>query len=468
MKKIILSLLSIISLGFACTEDFDPMVAPPQTNPAEPEVTMAFQVANASTSYNMADIQTESVAIATVSSLNIVEGASVAYEVLVGKTGDESAEELLYPLTSDGSKLNLPTADLRASVELFYGKRPVASDLSFTVNAYVTSGNQTFKMRSNELDAAVILVAPVIESAYYLIGNVNSWDLGKIDAYKFSHSGRDVYDDPIFSLKVYMAGTDKYFKIVPQSSKDAGSWDGVIGNPIDGNIAPSGTLTIPNSQAMRIMDDGWVNITLNMMDYTYTLELLGNAKSKLYVPGGHQNWDPASAPIVYSPNLDWKFDGYVYMQAGNEFKFTSDPDWNHTNYGNGGNGTLSTANDVGNLKVSENGFYRLSVDLSKEPYTYTLTATEWGLIGDATVGGWDNSTPMAYNAATKVWTVTTTLSAGKAFKFRANNGWDINLGGNARNLSYGGDNIPISQDGTYLVTLDLSDPLTYKCMIVKQ
>jgi hypothetical protein len=468
MKKIIGSLLSILFLGVACTDDLDVIVAPPQTNPEEPVIAMAFQVENVATAYNMADIQTDNVAIARISSLNTVEGASVAYEILAEKTGDESVEKLLYSATADGNTLNLTTEDLRAAVEKFYGKRPVARDLSFVINAYVTSADQTFQIRSNELTVAVTLKAPVIEPAYYLIGNINEWNLGNLDAYQFSHSGKDVYDDPIFSIKVYMSGADKYFKIVPQSSKDAGSWDGILGNPVDGNTDPEGTLIIENSQAMRVLDDGWVRITLNMMDYTYTIELLGNAQSQLYVPGGHQGWNPASAPIVYSPNLDWKFDGYVYMEADNTFKFTSGPSWDGANYGDGGNGTLSTDNGAGNLTVSETGFYRLTVDLSQEPYTYTATATDWGMIGDATAGGWDASTPMTLNTATGEWTVTTTLNGGKEFKFRANNGWDINLGGDVNNLTYGGNNITVAADGTYLITLKLGNASAYTYTIVKQ
>jgi hypothetical protein len=211
-----------------------------------------------------------------------------------------------------------------------------------------------------------------------------------------------------------------------------------------------------------------VKITINLLESTYTIELLSNALQQLYVPGGHQGWDPASAPIVYSPNFDWKFDGYVYMEAGNAFKFTAAPNWDGTNYGDAGDGTLSTDPNAGNLTVSETGFYRLTVDLSAEPYKYTATATSWGLIGDATPGGWDASTPMTLNPSTGEWTVTTTLSSAGTFKFRANDGWDINLGGDVNNLTYDGDNISVASDGTYLVTLKLGNPSAYTCTIAKQ
>ena len=325
---------------------------------------------------------------------------------------------------------------------------------------------QLVKITLNMLESTyTIELLGNVEPAYYLIGDVNGWSFDNLDAYKFSHSDKDVYDDPVFSITTQMSG---YFKIVPQSSKDAGSWDGVIGNPVDGNTDLEGILTVANSGAMRVVDNQWVKITINMREYTYKIELLGNALQKLYVAGGHQGWNPSTASIVYSPNLDWKFDGYVYMPAGNEFKFTAKPNWDGPNYGDGGNGTLSTDGGAGNLTVPETGFYRFTVDLSKEPYTYKATATSWGLIGDATVGSWTTSTPTTLNPATGEWTVTTTLSAAGSFKFRANDGWDINLGGDVNNLTYGGDNIPVASDGTYLITLKLGDASAYKCTVVKQ
>jgi len=326
--------------------------------------------------------------------------------------------------------------------------------------------NQLVKITLNMLEFTYkIELLGNVEKAYYLIGDVNGWNFANLDAYKFSHSGKDVAEDPVFSITAQMGG---YFKIVPQSCKDKNSWDGVIGNPVDGNTALEGKLAVEGAGAMRILENQWVKITLDMRAFTYKIELLGNAKRQLYVPGGHQGWAPDKASIVYSAKLDWKFDGYVYMPAGNEFKFTSDPDWGHTNYGDGGNGTLSTDGGAGNLKVSADGFYRLSVDLSKEPYTYKITATQWGLIGDATTGGWGASTPMELNKATGEWTVTTELAAGKEFKFRANDGWDINLGGDVNNLSYGGANIKVAEGGSYLVTLKLGDASAYKCTVVKK
>ncbi|GHV56683.1 hypothetical protein FACS1894182_03730 [Bacteroidia bacterium] len=396
----------------------------------------------------------------------LVEGATVVFRTEISDTKD-FVNVVALPVNSANNTATALSSDLSEAVKkLFNSKAPVMHPIYLRNYFYILDGTSA-SMIPTPAVFGPYNVTPYsnakIETAYYLIGDVNGWSFDNLDAYKFSHSDADVYDDPIFSITVQMSG---YFKIVPQSSKDADSWDGVIGNPVDGNTELEGTLIVNDAQAMRILEDQWVKITLDMMESTYKIELLGNAKRELYVPGGHQGWNPATAPIVYSSNLDWKFDGYVYMEGGNAFKFTSDPDWEHTNYGDGGNGILSTSG--GDLTVSETGFYRLTVDLSQEPYTYTVTATNWGLIGDATAGGWDASTPMTLNAATGEWSVTTTLSGGKDFKFRANDGWDINLGGEATNLTYGGDNIRVDADGTYLITLKLGNASAYTYTIVKQ
>jgi hypothetical protein len=447
-------------------------VAPPQSYPQEaPQTIDGFTIA-AGNDFNAALTLTaeekELQVVKATATPTLKEGATIVFRTEISGTEDfTNAVEL--PVTSAGNAATALSSDLSEAVKkLFNTKAPIAHAIYIRNYFYILDGTSA-SMIPTPYNFGPVSVTPYsnvrIETGYYLIGDVNGWSFDNLDDYKFSHSDKDVYDDPIFSITVQMSG---YFKIVPQSSKDAGSWDGVIGNPIDGNTESEGTLIVENAQAMRIEESQWVKITVNMLESTYTIELLGNAKRQLYVPGGHQGWSPESAPVVYSPNLDWKFDGYVYMEAGNEFKFTSDPDWSHTNYGNGGNGTLSTDGGAGNLTVSATGFYRLTVDLSNEPYTYTTTSTDWGLIGDATPGGWDASTPMTLNAATGEWTVTVTLAGGKEFKFRANNGWDINLGGDVSNLTYGGSNIPVASDGNYLVTLKLGDASAYACTIVKQ
>ena len=310
---------------------------------------------------------------------------------------------------------------------------------------------------------SVTPVAPIIETEYYLIGDINDWNIEDLEAYKFSHSEKDVYEDPIFTILVN--DVQGNFKIVPKSSKDAASWDGVLGNPVDGSEDLEGDIVLEDAGAMQVTEPGWVKVTLNMMEYTYSIEIIGEMALELYVPGGHQGWDPGSAPSLYNRNFDFKYNGFIYFGEDNtEFKFTTERNWDGPAYGDGGDGTLSA--DGGNLAVSEAGMYKIDVDLSGNP-VYSMEKTEWGLIGDATEGGWDSSTPMIYDPETRLWSVTTTLGTGE-FKFRANDGWDINLGDNINNLTFGGDNIPVTEEGTYIVTLDLSDSKQFKGTFEKQ
>ena len=175
----------------------------------------------------------------------------------------------------------------------------------------------------------------------------------------------------------------------------------------------------------------------------------------LNVPGAYQGWDPENdANAMASINDDGNYEGYFYFAEGGEFKFALgswDTNWGDT----GADGTLEPGGD--NLSVTDPGFYRITVDTAN--LTYSVLKTEWGLIGDATPGGWDNDTDMTYNPESGAWELTVELTKGE-IKFRANDDWGINLGdtnGNAI-LEQDGSNISIPSAGTYTIKLYLDKP----------
>lgn len=474
--KIYLFVTLLLAILFsACDDVYDHVSAPPQAYDQEAAQTVNGFTFTLGSGLSSAVVLTEEnlenetklEAIKTTATPAMAEGATVKFIVEASKTAD-FATTIVLPSVSNQSIATISAVDLNEVVKSLYGKAPNARTIHLRATYYIVDGTSSTQMpdRVTFNPITVTPIGPVIETGYYLIGDINGWNIGNLNDYKFNHSGKDVYEDPFFTILV--ENVTGYFKIVPKSSKDAASWDGVLGNPIDGNTELSGDIILKDAQAMRVTEPGWVKITLNMMEYTYSIEIIGEMNLTLYVPGGHQGWSPATAPTLYSRNLNFIYDGYVYFStAGTEFKFTSKPGWDGINYGNGGDGTLSTDGGAGNLTVSEPGYYKLTADLSGSPYKYSTVKTEWGLIGNATTGGWDASTPMSFDPATGLWSVTTSLSAGE-MKFRANNGWDINLGGALSNLGYGGDNIPISEAGAYKITLDLSNSKSYKATIVKQ
>lgn len=179
----------------------------------------------------------------------------------------------------------------------------------------------------------------------------------------------------------------------------------------------------------------------------------------LWLAGQFNGWSHSDDYRVGSLNSDNHYEGYNYFGSGTAFKFSSQANWDGTNYGDGGVGKLSTTG--GDLNVPALGYYLLKADIGA--LTWSATKVTWGLIG-AAVGSWDNDVAMTYDAEERVWKVTTNLVSGE-WKFRANGQWDINFGpGDGPGfLSYGTEsNLTIEEGGTYEVTLDLRDPGYYK------
>ncbi|MHA4811541.1 SusE domain-containing protein [Flavitalea flava] len=197
----------------------------------------------------------------------------------------------------------------------------------------------------------------------------------------------------------------------------------------------------------------------------------------LFIPGGYQGWNPGAAPTLNLKGSTGLYEGYVNITGGGiqYFKYTNSPDWDHTNYGDGGNGTFSTDGNAAGLSVPNDGYYELTANLNTN--TWTATAVTWGIIGDATPGGWGSDTQMTYDANNQVWTVTAAMKQNGSYKFRANGGWTIDFGiDNSGNLAYadnpffgytnGLNNLTVPADGNYTITLDLhiSGQYSYKAV----
>jgi len=203
-------------------------------------------------------------------------------------------------------------------------------------------------------------------------------------------------------------------------------------------------------------------VTLTVTTYlsTITWNVPGNYVAASYPGTALLDWDPANSPQVKSlSTAPSKLEGYVYMaNATNSWKFATKTNWDGPNYGAGADpGTLSATGGDFN---SPAGYYKINADASS--LTYTAVATEWGVIGDATPGFWNDETALAYDPLSRTWQGGMHLIAAK-FKFRANHSWDYNYGSTAGNatLDAGGSDIPVATEGDYYFTLDLSQPNAY-------
>lgn len=181
------------------------------------------------------------------------------------------------------------------------------------------------------------------------------------------------------------------------------------------------------------------------------------AYPKIYVPGAYQGWNAANtATSLSSVNNDKIYEGYKYFPEDNSpFLITRVPAFALVLGDNGGDGTLEMNGDT--IRTGQAGLYRIEVNLNDN--TYTLDRTAWGIIGDATPGGWDNDTEMTWNAEEEAMEVFVDLTAGE-MKFRANGEWTFNFGDDEANaiLTQDGANIQIPNGDAYHILLYLDKP----------
>ena len=444
-------LLCPVLILTACTEDFNGNVAAPQQWEQETAKTIGFKAEKVGT-IDLNTVASEKVKVCSITKPALTAGRVKGYALYLN-------EKVTLEVDSLGQ---VKTGALQDSIVSIYGKRPELRTLNGRLYALVALGEQTLRSDSVALTLAVKPKAPFIAEEYYIL----VWDKSTIGptVTRFNHTG-DVYENPIFTIvtKVvagaeWLVGTKKYASPIEQETVEPGT--GRLGNATEGSDATEGTL-VPEGNRMKFKAAGWTKIELNMADYTYKVTVLGNVSPFLYVPGNHQGWAPATAPFVHSTDF-MNYSGFVSLDG--EFKFTSEKSWDGVNYGAGAkDGALSTDGGAGNLKA-EKGFYLLKANISSLTWSAVLIQT-FGLIGSATDGGWDTSTPMTFDAAKSEYSITATLKDGE-LKFRANDAWDVNLGGDPEHLTFGGANIAVKA-GTYKITLSLSDAQKYTCTIAK-
>ncbi len=246
---------------------------------------------------------------------------------------------------------------------------------------------------------------------------------------------------------VYMANATNNWKFASQAN-----WNG----PNYGDDNKSGKLD-PNAANNIASPKGYYKLNVDATKMTYTAVatawgVIGDASP--------QGWNDET-PLTYSPTQRiWQ--GVMHLTAAT-IKFRANHDWGY-NYGSDkADGTLGAG--AANIPVSLESDYAVTLDLS-HPNAYTYSANRWGVIGDATPGGWSTDTNMTWDPVAKVLKVTLNLVAG-SLKFRANDDWAINVGGlNLTALTQGGDNIPVAVAGNYTLTLDVLKAVP-SCTITK-
>lgn len=450
IKKILLGMTLLMSM-VSCTEDYTDW-GNPQSNPQEEAVSFGDGSVTPVDVINLANVKTEKVKVASI----------------VAPTSSDAAYTPNYKINFDGQSFdidadgNMATAELTSYIVDKWGKRPTERDIDATLDAWVSNGSTAVKMATSAtFQVKAIPEAPVIEDGYYLVGdmfNVEAvGDAAAVDGWNtvsakqaFKHSDKDVYDDPVFTITFETTKDNQYWKIIPKKNVDAGNFwaAGVVVPKVDGDDSMTGLLTNGDAKAGKIAKAGKYKLTINMMDYSYTLEEV-NYDPFIYFIGSTDGWKSNDQKLALVDDAKGVYTGYVYLAdpnaAGFEFKFQrAQGNWD-TAIGAGtfvSFGGAAIGVDNGNIGVNAGeGVYYMDVNLSEGTITATKVET-MGMIGG--FNNWDGDAKMTWNAEEYCFEATNAGVTADGWKFRVNSDWGINLGGSLNNLTAGGDNITVA------------------------
>ena len=463
MKKTLLySLAAMASLALAsCAGDYDDW-ANPQANEQEASAAKyGVTFANGSEAEgSMADpdgiinLVTVNSSDANVTGFTLkdlkVNGVAVN-GTMVGDNVQVSASEL-EKLVCDQNKSRASVArDLKVETQVSINL--ASGDAVSITNKGETTGKFT-PTATPQLD----------EKGYYMLGQVNGneWDAK-------SPVWMNKISDGVYQLKVTTTADKNWFKFYAGSNYVKGDWDsinkGALGCKENGSEDAFGYILYDGDswgelQTPVIPGAGAWIVTLDMNNLTYTV-----GKPVLYMAGDANGW----ATNDYLAGEDGvHFTGFMYLNQ-NGFKFCTQPEWKGTNYG----ADFNTAADAANITMTEDaGYYKVDVDLESKSYVLTPITTI-GIIGSASPNGWDSDVDMKYvpyNAETKelgYWEAKDITLASGEIKFRANDDWAINWGGDVNALTQGGDNISVDA-GTYDIKLYAWANGYAKCELIKK
>ncbi|CAN5277776.1 hypothetical protein BH23BAC3_BH23BAC3_31720 [soil metagenome] len=294
------------------------------------------------------------------------------------------------------------------SLDMFGGNVPFVTEQD-PIGAYMpnpTNSNDLFEYIESELlDIANALAAPgqneygradrgaawTLLSKLYLNAEVYTGQNRYSDALEYAQR---VIDDGVYSLTdnyehLFLADNDRPavnseiifpIRFDGDNLQTFGGTNFIIHAAIGGNMSAS----------EFGMDGGWAGhrVTPEFVTIFDASDFFAGLATEntggypeIYVPGGYQaasgytnDWSPADAPALISENNDDVYTGQVYFtNAGAEFKFTAERNWDDGDWG-GENGQISS--DGPNLAIPQAGVFNITVDLNAMTYSLEAGASE--------------------------------------------------------------------------------------------
>ena len=522
MKKLGLYTMALLSLGLvACNQDFDTEFVP-QTNLPESLLKMSdVSVAvNAPATIDLSEyIAEDGTAIKEipVGTVSVNQGAMPANTILKAQVEFSKSEDFNQTIALDAnsldgvSEISVDPTTLQDAYFNDITRNPATTTLYMRTVLYtVTDGTSLAivgKPGENFFAEKNVTFTPLnkvqISPAYYVIGAAGGWSADGARTQKFNHSDADVYDDPIFTIVVDAGGDDCWFAIGDDAALDAiandGNWKLLLGTK-GASEDLTGTLDFrynfsDGDHSFHVTGAKKLKITLNMIDFTYTIQPI-NVADAYYLIGGPEDWagsaasksqkfSHSNASVADDPIFTYVLEGTggdIWFAIGDDEAcdaIANDNDWSKlygTTSGNGENGLSgslarrSSLADDGSFKVDGTAkFIRIQINMAEltytitpldfDPYVYFIGATDGWANAEQKLALTDESgiyTGFLYVADPNGW--------GVEFKFQKVAGdWDSQLNSNTFTEITGGfekgsDNIKAADgEGVYFVTLDLAN-----------
>ena len=455
MKKTLLYSLAVMaSLALAsCAGDYDDWGSP-QANEQEASAAKGVTFTNGSEAEASA---ADADGIINLVTVNVTDPNASSYTLQKVKINGDTIPGKLV-----GNSVQVSASDLEELVcSQNKSRAAVARDLKVeTILSLILNSGEALAPMGETTGKFTPAPTPAIdEQGYYMLGQVNGneWDAT-------SPVWMNKISDGVYQLKVTTTADKNWFKFYAGSKFVSNDWTsinaGALGCKENGSEDAFGFIIYNGDswgelQTPVIPGAGTWIVTLDMNNLTYTV-----GKPVLYMAGDANGWKQID---VLNSNDGVNFTGYMYLNQ-NGFKFSTQPNWDGTNYG----ADFDTAPDAGNIVITEEaGFYQVDVDLSKK--TYTLTPFTIGIIGNATPKGWDGDTNMTYNPEERCWELKDVTLTDGEMKFRHTNDWNLSWGGELDNLTtQNGPNIAVAA-GTYDIKLVVNwAEGTAKCVMTKK
>ncbi|MDE6169779.1 MAG: SusF/SusE family outer membrane protein [Duncaniella sp.] len=492
MKK--LALFSIFALGLAAVscEDFDYPNPPAQSNEQLPVLDasgVTVSAVNAGQTVDLAQLS-EAGSLISLGKLDASGDFDATvyeftYTAEMAVAEDFAGAKTVNCVTENGVAKVSPDEVEGLFHDFFNTIDPSARDAWFRLKLYAQNKDTGMKYRvggektfyaSQSLSLVPFDPGFTVEEKYYLIGTVTGEQISSQGAILLSNGGGSPYDNPEFSALITVdaaqAQAGYNWAIVPESTMAAGS--GVVMAPTAEFVGESTIGTLSSQDALgnwnTIYKEGTYVIKVNVRpnDAGEFVFSYIPALDNLWINGDGNNWDFANSTMLYTSDYS-TYLGYAHLKGG--FKIVKADNWNNGDYG-GKDGELTNGGE--NIPVEGDGLFWIEANVVEMTYALSHIAT-YGIIGNATPSGWDGSTAMTPDETFLKWTVSVALTEG-SMKFRANDAWDIDLGGLGEGstpqepvleLKSKGSDIVISEAGNYDITLDLSK-LPYTCTFIKK